>query len=153
MVALGGELSGKAGQRAYRDFDIDCSMRRAQPCSLDYMTGSPFRSRTALIVPLVLLVVALLEDIAMFKLRQHVRDIYVRTGLVLVLTGVGFAFAAGYVGPWLQGVFSKARKGSKSGAGKIGIWVFYAAAYGLLYYAYLVMERRGAGALLPASLR
>jgi hypothetical protein len=31
--------------------------------------------------------------------------------------------------------------------------VFYAAADGLLYYAYLVMERRGAGALLPASLR
>ena len=117
------------------------------------MTGSPFRSRTALIVPLVLLVVTLLEDIAMYKMRQHVRDVYVRTAIVLVLTGVGFAIAAGYVGPWLQGLFTKVRKGSKSGAGKLGIWVFYAAAYGALYYAYLVVERRGAGALLPASLR
>jgi uncharacterized membrane protein len=117
------------------------------------MTGSPFRSRTALIVPLVLLVVALLEDIAMYKLRQHVRDIYLRTGIILVLTGVGFALAAAYVGPWLKDTFSKARKGSKSGAGTIGIWAFYAGAYGLLYYAYLVMERHGAGALLPVSLR
>lgn len=117
------------------------------------MTGSPFRSRTALIVPLVLLVVALLEEVAMYKLRQHVRDIYLRTGIILVLTGVGFALAAGYVGPWLQAMFAKARKGSKWGAGKLGIWVFYAVAYGALYYAYLVIERRGAAALLPASLR
>jgi hypothetical protein len=117
------------------------------------MVGSPFRSRTALIVPLVLLVVALLEDIAMYKLRQHVRDIYWRTALILILTGAGFALAAGYVSPWLQSVFASARKGSKSGAGRFGIWIFYGLAYGALYYAYLVMERRGAGGLLPASLR
>jgi hypothetical protein len=117
------------------------------------MTGSPFRSRTALIVPLVLLVVSLLEDIAMYKLRQHVRDIYLRTAIILVLTGVGFAIAAGYVGPWLQDTFARVRKGSKSGAGRIGIWVFYAGAYGLLYYAYLVLERRGPAGLLPAALR
>jgi uncharacterized membrane protein len=117
------------------------------------MSSSPFRSRTALIVPLVLLVVALLEDIAMYKLRQHVRDIYARTGLVLVLTGVGFALAAGFVGPWVKDTFASARKGSKWGGGKLGIWMFYAAAYGALYYAYLVIERRGPGALLPVSLR
>ena len=117
------------------------------------MTSSPFRGRTALIVPLVLLVVTLLEDIAMYKVRQHVRDIYWRAGIILVLTGVGFAFAAGYVAPWLKGLFATARKHSRSGGGKLGIWLFYAAAYGALYYAYLVIERRGAGGLLPASLR
>lgn len=116
-------------------------------------SSTPFRGRTALIVPLVLLVVALLEDIAMYKLRQHVRDIYVRTALVLVLTGVGFAIAANYVGPWIKDLFAKARKGSKWGAGRLGIWVFYALAYGALYYAFLVIERRGAAGLLPASLR
>lgn len=117
------------------------------------MTSSPFRSRTALIVPLVLLVVTLLEDIAMYKVRQHVHDIYWRVAIILVLTGVGFAFATGYVGPWLKDMFTRARKSSKWGGGKLGIWVFYALAYGALYYAYLVIERRGPGGLLPASLR
>jgi hypothetical protein len=117
------------------------------------VSSSQLRSRTALIVPLVLLVVALIEDVAMYKLRQHVRDIYLRTAIVLVLTGVGFAVAANYVGPWLKSVLTRVRKGSKWGAGTVGIWMFYAAAYGALYYAYLVIERSGAGALLPASLR
>src|SRR5690606_21645538 len=117
------------------------------------MSSSPFRSRTALIVPLVLLVVTLLEDIAMYKVRQHVRDVYWRAAIILVLTGVGFAFAAGYVGPWLKEMFTRARKHSRWGGGKLGIWIFYAVAYGALYYAYLVMERRGPGGLLPASLR
>lgn len=116
------------------------------------MTSSPFRSRTALIVPLVLLVVALFEDIVMYKARQHVHNIYGRAALALTLTGVGFAIAAGYIGPWLKRVFLRARKGSKSG-GTLGIWLFYAIAYGALYYAYLVIERRGAGGLLPAALR
>lgn len=117
------------------------------------MTGSPFRSRTALIVPLVLLVVTLLEDIATYKVRQHVRDVYLRAGIILALTGIGFAFAAGYVGPWLKELFATARKHSRTGGGKLGIWLFYAAAYGALYYAYLVLERRGPAGLLPASLR
>ncbi len=106
-----------------------------------------------LIIPLVLLVVTLLEDIATYKVRQHVQDIYLRAAIILVLTGIGFAVAAGYVGPWLKNLFASARKHSKTGGGKLGIWLFYAAAYGALYYAYLVIERRGAAALLPASLR
>jgi len=57
-------------------------------------TSSPFRSRTALIVPLVLLVVAVLEDIVTYKVRQHVRDLYLRAGIIPGLTGVGFVLAA-----------------------------------------------------------
>lgn len=117
------------------------------------MASWSFRSRTALIIPLVLLVVTLLEDIVMYKVRQHVRDVYWRAGIMLVLTGVGFAIAAGYVGPWLEELFTSARKGGRQLGGKLGIWLFYAVTYGTLYYAYLVMERRGPGGLLPASLR
>ena len=117
------------------------------------MTGSPFRGRTALIVPLVLLVVTLAEDIATYKVRQHVHDIYWRAAIILVLTGIGFAIAAGYVGPWLKQLFTTARKHSKTGGGRLGIWLFYAAAYGALYYAYLLIEKGGAARLLPASLR
>ena len=117
------------------------------------MSSSPFRGRTALIVPLVLLVVTLLEDIATYKVRQHVHDIYLRAAIILVLTGIGFALAAGYVGPWIKEVFALARKHSRTGGGKLGIWLFYAAAYGALYYAYLVIEQRGPAGLLPASLR
>lgn len=117
------------------------------------MSSTPFRGRTALIVPLVLLVVSLLEDVAMYKLRQHVSDLYVRTALILVLTGAGFALAANYIGPWIKALFTRARMGSRWGAGRLGIWLFYAIAYGALFYAYLIVERHGPAALLPPSLR
>ena len=48
---------------------------------------------------------------------------------------------------------STARKGARWGLGALGIWVFYAAAYGLLYWAYLIIERSGVAALLPVALR
>ena len=117
------------------------------------MKGTPFRSRTALIMPLVLLVVALLEDVAAYKIRQHVRGVHWRAGVTLLLTGVGFAFAADFVAPWLKTVLVTVRKHSKSGGGKPGIWFFYAAAYGALFYAYVVIETRGPSGLLPASFR
>jgi hypothetical protein len=117
------------------------------------MKSTPFRSRTALIMPLVLLVVALLEDVATYKIRQHVRGVHWRAGILLLLTGVGFAFAGGYVAPWLKVLFTTVRKHSRSGGGKPGIWLFYALAYGALFYAYVVIERSGIGGLLPASWR
>ncbi|MDB4957487.1 MAG: hypothetical protein JWO36_5056 [Myxococcales bacterium] len=117
------------------------------------MESSPFRSRTALIVPLVLLVVALFEDIVTYKVRQHVADAKTRAAIILVLTGVGFVIAASWIGPWIKQLLATARKGTRWGAGRLGIWIFYAAAYGAIYYAYLVIERHGVGGLLPASLR
>lgn len=102
---------------------------------------------------MVLLVVVLFEDVVMYKVRQHVRDVHWRAAIILALNGVAFAIAAGWVGPWLKELFAQARKGSRAGAGKFGIWVFYAAAYGALYYAFLIVERHGSGGLLPASLR
>src|SRR5256885_2320641 len=44
------------------------------------------RWRISLIVPLILLVVALLETIVMYKVRQHVHDVFWRTVIVVVLT-------------------------------------------------------------------
>lgn len=117
------------------------------------MTSSQFRGKTALIVPLVLLCVAILEDIVTYKVRQHVKDVYTRAFLILLLTGVGFALAAGYVGPWLKDFFTKARKTTKGGAGELGLLVFYGVLYSLVFYAYLIIERRGPGGLLPAAWR
>src|SRR4051812_42564091 len=115
--------------------------------------SSPFRSRTALIVPLVLLMVSLLEDIVTYKVREHVADPRHRAAIILVLTGVGFGIAASWIGPWIKNLLTTARKGTKWGGGTVGIWVFYAAAYGALYYAYLIVEKHGVPGLLPASLR
>lgn len=113
------------------------------------MFGSPFRSRTMLILPLVLLAVGLLEEIVTYQARLRVRDLHVRVGVIMLLNGALFVAAAGWLGPWLRTVLSKARRGSREGAGSVGIWVFYAIAYGALFWAYLVIERRGAGGLLP----
>jgi hypothetical protein len=117
------------------------------------MSSFSLRSRAALIIPLVLLIVTLFEDVVTYKVRQHVRDVYTRAALVLALNAFAFGIAGGWVGPWLKDLFSSVRKTSRATGGKIGIWVFYAAAYGALYYAFVIVERHGPGGLLPASLR
>lgn len=117
------------------------------------MSSFSFRSRSALIIPLVLLIVTLLEDVVMYKVRQHVRDVHTRAAIILTLNGVAFAIVAGWLAPRLTGVFGHVRKTTRKTAGKIGIWMFYAAAYGVLYYAFLIVERHGPGGLLPASMR
>ena len=104
-------------------------------------------------MPLVLLVVVILEDVVVYKVRQHVRDIEVRSAIIMLLQGVGFAIAALWVAPWIKNLLVSTRRGTRSIGGKVGIWVFYALAYGALYFVFLAIERHGPGALLPAALR
>ena len=114
--------------------------------------GRWYRSQTMWIMPLVLAVVGLLEDLVTYKVRQRVHDVRVRAAIVLVLVGVGFGVAAGVVTPRLAKLLAKLRReSSQAGAGFT--WLLYALCYGLVFYAYLVVERYGSGALLPPSLR
>jgi len=117
------------------------------------MSSWPFRGRTVWIVPIVLLVFVLLQEIVTYKVRQHVRDIHVRVAVIVVLNAFAFGFAAGWLTPWLRDLLKSARKRSNLMAGSIGLWTFYLVAYGALFYAFLVLERHGAAGLLPASLR
>jgi hypothetical protein len=112
-----------------------------------------YRSRTVWILPLVLLVVCLLEEVMTYKVRQRVRDIHLRVAIILVLNAFAFGVAAGWIGPRLRDLFTSARKGSNRTAGRIGVWAFYALGYGALYYAFLVLERSGPAGLLPSWLR
>jgi hypothetical protein len=112
-----------------------------------------FRSRAFWIMPLVLLSVALLEEVVTYKVRQHVPQVHQRVAIIMALNAFAFVAAAGWIAPWLRDLLSSARKGSKQGAGRIGLWIFYALAYGAVFYAYLVVERHGPGSLLPPSLR
>jgi hypothetical protein len=115
---------------------------------------SPFnRRRVALILPAVLLLVNLVETIASYKVRQHVRDVHLRAATALLLYGVAFVIAAEWVSPWLKQTLTKTRRDSIRHAGTVGLVVFYAAAYGGLYYAYLLCELHGPASLLPRAWR
>lgn len=111
------------------------------------------RATTLLTLPLVLLTVTLLESVLTYKLRQHVRDVYWRTALSLVLYGAALAIASEWVSPAIKNVFVGVRKASRQNAGPAGVWLFLALAYGLVYWAFLVLETRGPAALLPAAWR
>ena len=110
------------------------------------------RRKATLIIPLVLCVVAILQDVVMYKMRQHVHNVYQRAAIVLLFNGVLFGIAAAFIAPRLQKFLQRLGKESKA-AGDIGIWIFYVGAYGLLFYVYLVIEKYGVATLLPASLR
>src|SRR5437016_614383 len=96
-----------------------------------------YRSKSTWIVPLVLCVIALLEDIVTFKVREHVRDPSVRAAIILALNGIGFGAGAAFIAPWLAGVIRRLDREST----QAGAWftlAFYALAYGLVFYMYLV---------------
>ncbi|HEY6036766.1 MAG TPA: hypothetical protein VIV58_20955 [Kofleriaceae bacterium] len=112
-----------------------------------------WRSTTVWIVPLVLLVFVLVQEVVTYKVRQHVHDIHARVAMILALNAFGFGFVAGWLTPRLRDVLKSVQKGSNRLGGKVGMVMFYALAYGALYYAFLVLERHGAVGLLPASLR
>ena len=116
------------------------------------MASTLFGTRTALILPLVLMTVALLEEIATFRVRLFVRDLHLRAAIVMALNGVAFAIAANWISPWLKRMLSSARTHSRR-RGTIVLWIFYLLAYGALYYAYFIAESRGPGGLLPAALQ
>src|SRR5438105_13672471 len=111
------------------------------------------RWRISLIVPLILLVVALLETIVMYKVRQHVHDVFWRTVIVVVLTGLGFTIAVEWIAPGLAKILRKLRYESASGGGQVGLWIFYGLMYGVVFSTFYIVETYGPAGLLPASLR
>jgi hypothetical protein len=117
------------------------------------MDNRPSRKRDALILPAVLLTVWLLEDIATYKLRQAVHDVYLRTLIIVISNGVAFAVAAEWVTPWFVRFLTQARRDSQRRGGTLGLVIFYGVAYGALYFAFLVDQRHGPGWLLPLALR
>ena len=113
----------------------------------------PRGKRTILVLPAVLLTVNLLEVVASYKVRQHVRDVPTRVAITLVLVGFAFAAGADWVSPWLARVLTETRKGSRRHAGAMGLALFYVAIYGALCWAYYLLEKRGVSGLLPSWLR
>ena len=111
------------------------------------------RKGDALILPGVLLTVALLEEIATYKVRQRVHDVYVRTAIIVAFNGLAFTVAAELVGPWIAQFLAIARRDSHRRGGALGLVLFYGLAYGALYYAYLIDQLHGPGWLLPWALR
>jgi|HubBroStandDraft_1064217.scaffolds.fasta_scaffold11303_6 hypothetical protein len=115
---------------------------------------SPFsRKRAALILPAILLVVNLVESIVTYKVRQHVPDAHVRAAVALLLYGAAFVIAADWVSPWLERTLTKTRRDSARHAGTMGLLLFYAVAYGGIYYAYLLYDLHGPASLLPRAWR
>jgi len=111
------------------------------------------RTGTALTLPLVLLLVSLLEDIAAYKVRQHIHDVHLRTAIIVLLYGAAFAVAATWLSPLIKRLLTNMRHSSRQGGGTLGLWLFYSAAYAGIYYAYLIVEKRGPAGLLPPSWR
>lgn len=111
------------------------------------------RLQKALVLPLVLLVVVLLEAIASYEVTRRVDSRPLRVAILMVLYGVGFSVAAEWITPWLKSLVAASRRTSHRQGGAAGAWIFFIAAYALLYWAYYLLETRGAASLLPAALR
>lgn len=116
------------------------------------MLRSPTRSHV-LILPLVVLAVMLLEQVAELEVRQHVENLYLRTAVIMALYAIGFSFAFEKLSPWLKRLFLILRTKSRKQGGAWGIGLFFAAAYALTFYGYFKLETEGAASLLPPAWR
>ena len=116
------------------------------------MIRSPTRSHV-LILPLVILLVVLLEQIAEREVRRQIENLYLRTAVIMALYAVGFSFAFQQLSPWLKKLLIALRARSRKQGGAVGIWIFFALAYSLLFYGYFKLETEGAASLLPAAWR
>lgn len=116
------------------------------------MTSRSARLQRALVLPLVVLLVVLLEAVAAFEVSRSVHSLHLRVAILMILYGAGFSIAAGWVTPWLKNLVSATRRTTHRTGGRAGTWLFFAVAYGLLYYAFYLLETRGTAALLPSAL-
>lgn len=117
------------------------------------LSSTSARLQKALVLPLVVLVVVLLETLAAYEVTRQVGNRHARVAILMMMYGVGFALAAGWITPWLKNLVVASRRTSLRQGGAAGVWLFFAAAYALLYYAFYLLETRGAAALLPQALR
>lgn len=114
------------------------------------MVRSPTRSHV-LILPLVILLIVLLEELAEYQMRRHIADPYVRTATTMLLYGIGFSLVAANLGPGLKKILVRVRSGHRKRAGRLGVWLFFALAYGLLFYAYFLLETKGPATLFSSG--
>jgi len=105
------------------------------------------------ILPAVLLCVGFLQDVVAYKARKLVPEVHERVALLVALYGVAFVIGAEWISPWIERAFVLARREGRRQCGNVGLALFYAASYGAVYYEYLLEERGGPAALLPARWR
>lgn len=106
-----------------------------------------------LVLPLLILVTVLLEELVEYQLRIHVESVYQRALATMVLVTAGFTLAFDRLTPWLKALLLKLRTSSRRRAGRLGVWFFFCLAYGALFLAYVTLQREGAAGLLPPAWR
>lgn len=107
------------------------------------MARTSLASRSFLVMPLVLLTVAFLEEVGWAELRPHLHPTSTRVVVRLVLEGAAFGLAANRLEPWIRRMLVSARSRSRKQIGALGPWVFFVVAYGALFAGYYVLEKKG----------
>lgn len=102
-----------------------------------------------LIVPLLILTFILFEEFAAYELRQHVASPWLRTFAIMALYGPGIALFTTITSPRLKSLLVNVRSRSRRSGGGFGVVVFLTLVYGLLYWAYFILETRGPSGLFP----
>lgn len=112
------------------------------------ITGAVTRSHT-LIVPLVSLSIVLLEGVVEYHLRLHITDVRLRTLAIMLCYALGFSLGGSWIYPRLKVFIVRLRSTSRRGQGRLGVFAFFLACYGALYYGFFLLETRGPLALWP----
>lgn len=124
--------------------------------ALPYPTGKEAESmmnmksiRVFFILPICLLIMNALQELAIYKLERTVMDKFLFTGALLLMTAAGFTLVGNIVSPWIESIIEGFHKGSKRKAGRLGVLMFYSATIVGLYILYYCIYVRGPESLIP----
>ncbi len=111
--------------------------------------------RAYLILPMCLLFLNAIEEIAVYKLQTlNVTKIQL-TAILVLMFALGFTVVGDFIAPKAQKILEKGHKTSKKSAGLIGTTIFYGIILAFVFFIYYMIytEGNGPGTLLPKSWR
>ncbi len=110
-------------------------------------------TKNLFILPVCLLVLNAIEEVAVYKLGREIVNPHIFTGALILMFTAGFALVGDQLAPYLQKLVDHGRKGSRRHGGKTGMFLFYLAVALGLYFAYYTIYVHGPEKLLPIQWR
>ncbi len=111
------------------------------------------RFRTFFVLPVSLLLLNALEEVAVYQVKRHVANPYVVTVIFVLMFAAGFAIVGEFIAPFLKSLLESGRKTAKKQVGNVGLLVSYGLAIALVFIMYHVIHTRGPEYLLPLAWR
>jgi len=106
------------------------------------------------VLPVCLLLLSALQEVAIYRLRFEFEDPRLFTLAIIALSAIGFSLVGDFIAPKIGFLLEKGHGFSKGTAGALGVWLFImAGSAGIFYLYYNIWGIETPEMLLPEKLK